>query len=95
MNDWVGLLFFVLLIAGIIVGLKILSKPQKRTEAEFERNAAEGSALGAGVNALQEILDPSEARAKEVKIQLKEGRYNKKKREGKANADDFEEENYD
>ncbi len=95
MNDWVGLLFFVLLIAGIIVGLKILSKPQKRTEAEFERNAAEGSALGAGVNALQEILDPSEARAKEVKIQLKEGRYNKKKREGKANADDFGEENYD
>jgi hypothetical protein len=95
MADWLGLLFFVLLIGGILVGLKILSKPQTRTEAEFERNAAEGSALGAGVNALQEILDPAEARAKEVKIQLKEGRYNKKKREGKANADDFDEENYD
>jgi hypothetical protein len=92
MTDWLGLLFFVLLIVGIIVGLKILSKPQKRTEAEFERNAAEGSALGTGVNALQEILDPAEARAKEVKIQLKEGRYNKKKREGKANADELSEE---
>lgn len=86
MTDWFGLLFFVLLIVGVFVGLKILSKPVKRTEAEFERNAAEGSALGAGVNALQEILDPAEARAKEVKVQLKEGRYNKKKREGKANA---------
>lgn len=95
MADWIGLLFFVLLIVGILVGLKVLSKPQKRTEAEFERNASEGSALGAGVNALQEILDPAEARAKEVKIQLKEGQYNKKKREGKANADDLSEENYD
>ncbi len=95
MSDWLGLLFFVLLVVGIFVGLKLLSKPQTRTEAEFERNAAEGSALGAGVNALQEILDPAEARTKEVKIQLKEGRYNKKKREGKANADDLSEENYD
>ncbi len=95
MADWLGLLFFVLLIVGIVVGSKVLSKPQKRTEAEFERNAAEGSALGAGVNALQEILDPAEARAKEVKIQLKEGRYNKKKCEGKANANDFDEENYE
>jgi hypothetical protein len=95
MSDWIGLLFFVLLIGGILVGLKVLSKPQKRTEAEFERNAAEGSAISAGVNALQEILDPAEARAKEVKVQLKEGRYNKKKREGKASADDLSEENYD
>jgi hypothetical protein len=95
MSDWIGLLFFILLIGGIFVGLKILSKPQKRTEEEFERNAAESSALGAGVNALQEILDPAEARAKEVKVQLKEGRYNKKKREGKAGSEDLNEENYD
>ncbi len=95
MNDWLGLLFFALLIVSIFVGLKILSKPQKRTEAEFERNVMESSALGAGVNALQEILDPAEARAKEVKIQLKEGRYNKKKREGKASGEDLSEKNYD
>jgi hypothetical protein len=95
MGDWLGLLFFVVLIAGIFIGLKILSKPQTRTEAEFERNAAEGSGLGASVSALQEILDPAEARAKEVKIQLKEGRYNKRKREGKANAEDLSEEIYD
>lgn len=87
MQDWFGLLFFVLLIAGIFVGLKILSKPQTRSEEEFERNAAESvSMLGVGVSALQEVLDPASARAKEVQTQLKEGRYNKKKREGKANG---------
>jgi hypothetical protein len=93
MADWIGLIFFVVLIVGIFAGLKILSKAQKRTEAEFERNAADGSMLGASMNALQEILDPAEARAKEVKVQLKEGRYNKKKREGKANGEDSSEEN--
>ena len=91
MSDVLGLLFFVLLIIGVFVGLKILAKPQTRTEAEFERNVAEStSMLGAGVNALQEAIDPAAARAKEVQMQMKEGRYNKKKREGKANADDEE-----
>ena len=88
MGDWIGLIFFVLLIVGVIVGLKVLAKPVKRTEEEFERNAAEGTMLGAGMNALQEILDPAEARAKEVKVQMKEGRYLKKKREGKANGEE-------
>lgn len=92
MQDWLGLLFFVLLIAGIFAGLKILAKPQTRTEAEFERNAAESvSMLGASMNALQELLNPEEAKAKEVQTQLKEGRYNKKKREGKANGEDKKE----
>lgn len=88
MSDWIGLLFFVLLIVGAFVGLKVLAKPTKRTEEEFERNAADGSMLGASMNALQEILDPAEARAKEVRTQLKQGTYNKKKREGKAEDDD-------
>jgi len=51
--------------------------------------------LGAGMNALQEALDPAAARAKEVQMQLKEGRYGKKKREGKANGEDFNEQNND
>ncbi len=89
MADWIGLLFFVFLIVGIFIGLKVLIKPVTRTEAEFERNAAEStSMLGAGMNALQEALDPAAARAKEVQMQLKEGRYLKKKREGKANGTD-------
>ena len=91
MSDWIGLLFFVVLIAGIFIGLKILSKPRVSTEAEFERNAAENTTmLGASMNALQELMNPAEAKAKEVQTQLKEGRYNKKKREGKANGDENE-----
>ena len=93
MNDWLGLIFFAVLIGGALLGLKLLSKPQKRTAAEFERNAAEGSTLGASMNALQEALDPAAARAKEVQTELNEGRYNKKKREGKAGGTDLEEEN--
>lgn len=89
MNDWLGLLFFALLIAGIFIGLKLLAKPKPRTEEEFERRAAESaSMLGASMNALQELMNPEAAKAKEVQTQLKEGRYNKKKREGKANGEE-------
>ncbi len=97
MQDWLGLVFFILLIVGVLVGLRVLSKPQKRTEQEFERNAAESpSLLGASMNALQELMNPAEAKAKEVQMQMKEGRYNKKKREGKANGvEDLDEENND
>lgn len=89
MSDWIGLIFFALLIGGAFLGLKILSKPVTRTEAEFERNAAEGKTmLGATMNALQELMNPAEAKAKEVQTQMKEGRYMKKKREGKAGGED-------
>ena len=85
MSDWIGLGFFVLLIVGAIVGLKILAKPQTRTAEEFERNAAEGTtAIGASMNALQELMNPEAAKAKETITQMKEGRYQKKKREGKS-----------
>jgi hypothetical protein len=88
MSDWIGLAFFVLLIAGVIIGLKVLAKPQTRTTEEFERNAAEGTtAIGASMNALQELMNPEAAKAKEVITQMKEGRYQKKKREGKAGGE--------
>ena len=78
MSDWIGLIFFALLIAGIFVGLKLLSKPEKRTAEDFERNVSEStSGIGAGVNALQEALDPAAAKSKEVQTHLKEGRYDK------------------
>ncbi len=51
--------------------------------------------LGAGMNALQELLDPAAAKAKEVQMQMKQGRYLKKKREGKANGEDLSEDNND
>ena len=92
MSDWLGLLFFVLLIAGAFVGLRMLAKPKTRTEEEFERNAAESvSMLGASMNALQELMNPAEAKAKEVQMQMKDGRYLKKKREGKTNGEEGDE----
>ena len=88
MSDWIGLIFLVLLIIGAIVGLRALAKPRTRTAEEFERNAAEGTtALGASMNALQELMNPEAAKAKEVITQMKEGRYQKKKREGKADGE--------
>lgn len=68
MSDWIGLLFFTLLIVGAFVGLKVLSKPHKRTTEEFERCAAEGgSMLGATVNALQEAIDPARQKPQKFK----------------------------
>jgi hypothetical protein len=95
MADWIGITFFVLLIAGVIAGLKALSKPRVSTADEFEKRAAENTTMmGAGMNALQELMNPEAARAKEVQARLKEGRYMKKKKEGKAggSADEDEEE---
>jgi hypothetical protein len=88
MSDWAGIIFIVLLIAGAYFGLRALSKPRPRTAEEFERNAAEGTTgLGASMNALQELMNPEAAKAKEVQVQMKEGRYGKKKREGKTDDD--------
>lgn len=88
MSDWIGLAFFVLLIGGIFIGLKLLGNQPKRTEQEFENRVSDGTGLmSAGVNALNELLNPNEAKAKEVITQVKEGRFNKKKREGKGNGD--------
>jgi uncharacterized membrane protein YbjE (DUF340 family) len=68
------IVIFVLLIVGVFVGLKVLSEPQKRTEAEFEKRAAESiSMFGASMDALQELMNPKAAKAKEVQTQLKEG----------------------
>lgn len=89
MQDWIGLVFLVLLIVGVFVGLKVLSKPRVSTSDEFERRAAEEKTmLGATMNALQEITDPADARSKEVVMQMKEGTFQKKKREGKAGGSD-------
>ena len=88
MGDWIGIAFLVLLVAGAYFGLRALSKPRTRTAEEFERSAAEGTTgLGASMNALQELMNPEAAKAKEVQVQTKDGRYQKTKREGKAGGD--------
>ena len=90
MQDWIGLGFFVLLVVGVIVGLKALSKSRPRTAEEFERNAAENpSFTGALLNALHDVTDPAAKRSKEVRMQMRDGTFQKKKREGKAEGDDY------
>ena len=85
MSDWIGVAFLVLLVAGAYFGIKALANPKPRTAEDFERNAAENTTmLGASMNALNELMNPESAKAKEVQMQMKDGRYGKKKREGKA-----------
>ncbi len=92
MSDWIGLAFLVLLIAGAYFGVRALANQRPRTTEEFERNAAENTTmLGASMNALNELLNPEAAKAKEVQMQMKDGRYIKKKREGKAGGNAGEE----
>ncbi len=88
MQDWIGLGFFIVLIAGAVIGLKVLSRGRVSTAEEFERRAAEEKTmLGASMNALQELMDPADARSKEVVAQMRDGTFSKKKREGKANGE--------
>ena len=88
MGDWMGLAFLVLLVVAALVAMKALANPRERTSDEFEQGAAENTTMaGALMNALHDITNPAEARAKEVRLQMKEGTYRKKKREGKAEGD--------
>lgn len=88
MNDWLGLAFLLMLIVGAFVGLRALAKPRPRTSEEFEKGAAQNASFtGALLNALHDVTDPSAKRAKEVRQQMKEGRYMKKKREGKSDGE--------
>jgi len=88
MSDGIGVIFIVLLAVGAFVGLRALANPRPRTADEFERSAAENPTMvGALLNALHDVTDPGAARAKEVRMQMKDGRYQKKKREGKANSE--------
>jgi hypothetical protein len=92
MSDWIGLLFILVLIAGGLIGLRTLANPRPRTSDEFERSASENPTMvGALMNPLHDVTDPGAARAKEVRMQMKDGRFQKKKREGKANEEATEE----
>ncbi len=82
MADWIGLIFFVLLVVGAVVGMSYLGRtPKKLTEDEYERKVAESrgttrSAAAAGLHALQKLMNPKAAEAVEVQRDLKAGFYN-------------------
>lgn len=89
MGDWIGIAFLILLLAGAYFGVRALANPKPRTAEDFERSAAENTTmLGASMNALNELMSPEAAKAKEVQMQIKDGRYTKKRREGKAGESD-------
>ena len=84
-------MFFVLLAAAAFVRIRALANQKPKTTEDFERSAAENTTmLGASMNALHELMNPEAAKAKEVQTQMKEGRYGRKRREGKSggNAED-------
>jgi Flp pilus assembly protein TadB len=88
MSDWMGIFFFVVLLVGAFVGVKALANQKPRTTEEFERNAAENTTMaGALLNALHDVTDPASQRSKEVRMQMKDGRYQKKRKEGKAGGE--------
>ncbi len=85
MSDWIGIGFFVLLLVGAFFGVKALANQKPRTTEEFEKNAAENTTMaGALLNALHDVTDPASQRSKEVRMQMKDGRFQKKRKEGKA-----------
>lgn len=89
MGDWIGLIFFLLIPVAILVGLKLLSRNRVSTEQEFEQRASQsGSLLGAGLNALNGMLNPGEAKGKEAITEVKKGRYNKRQAKGKDIGED-------
>lgn len=89
MSDWLGIGFFVLLLIVGYFGIRALANQKPKTTEEFEKRAAEGSSgLGASMNALHELMNPEAAKSKEVQMQMKDGRYGKKRREGTANDGD-------
>jgi hypothetical protein len=88
MYEWIGVAFFALLIVGVFLGIRALANQKPRTTEEFEKNAAENTTMaGALLNALHDVTDPAAQRAKEVRMQMKDGRYPKKRKEGKAGGD--------
>ena len=81
MGDWIGLIFFVLLVVGAVVGLSHLGRaPKKLSEQEYEQRVAESRgttrAAAAGLHALQKLMNPKAAEAVEVQKDLKAGFYN-------------------
>lgn len=89
MNDWIGLVFILLVIlGGLFAAARLGAPPQEISQEEFERRAREGGHTRAGMFALQQLLHPKAAKAVEVQQDLKYGYYNKKKIPGEGDEID-------
>jgi hypothetical protein len=93
MGDWVGLGIILLVVVGALVGMSYLGrKPKPLTAEEYERRVAEArgttrGAAGAGLYALQKLLNPKAVEAIEVQRDLKAGFYNDAEKKGEGDDD--------
>jgi len=94
MSDWLGLLFFVLVVGGGLFGLARLGTPPERiSQEEFERRVHDGrgamsAGVMAGMHALQKLLHPKAAEAVEVERDLKAGHYDQHQQQGDGDDTD-------
>jgi hypothetical protein len=90
MGDWIGLGVIVLVVVGALVGLSYLGKTRKPlTEEEYEQRVAEakGTTRGAaiaGLNALENFVNPKAAKAVAVQQDLRAGYYDDQEEEGEG-----------
>lgn len=88
-GDLIGVFVILALLSVAAIGLKALSRPRESTEEEFEKRASEGASLAsAGFQAVNGLLNPSADRGSKAVAEIKEGRYQKKKKEGKGLGDE-------
>jgi hypothetical protein len=85
-HDWVGLGVIVIVTICAAIGLSQISKPYDASVEEFEKRASEGtSALGAGLIALQELLDPAVEKAVAVQQDFREEHLDGEQESGEGN----------
>ena len=79
-SDWIGLGIIALLIIAALFGLRQLTKQYDvKTEEEFQKRRQESPGLmSAGLQGLQQMLDPSAKKAVEVQQDLRRGIYDDK-----------------
>lgn len=86
MSDWIGLGIIILVVGGGFYALMRANEPRELTEEEFERRARESRGLaGAGLSALQQVLDPSAKRAQAVIEDMRQGHYDGEQESGDGN----------
>jgi hypothetical protein len=92
MSDWIGLGIIVLIVAGGFYALMRANEPRKPlTEEEFQKRAHESASfMGAGMSALQQMLNPSAEKAEAVIQDLRQGFYDGEQESG--DGDDTSEE---
>ncbi|MBD0372300.1 MAG: hypothetical protein ICV60_15765 [Pyrinomonadaceae bacterium] len=87
MNDWIGLGIILVIVVGGLYALMRANEPRKPlTEEEFQKRVHESTGLaGAGLSALQQVLDPSAKKARAVIEDMRQGYYDGEQESGDGN----------